>query len=171
MPTDLPLHPALVHVPLGLAVTIPFVAIALAVAVWRGRLPRGALAVVAGLQLLLAGSAFAAMQLGHREERAAAQVAPRNAIHDHEEAGERVVWGSVAVLALAVGAVLVPARRAPLLAGIAAAGTLAVAALAVDAGRKGGELVFRYGAGAIEGAHATPGVAPASAPKADDGDE
>lgn len=144
--TDLPLHPAAVHLPLGLAVVMPFVAIGLALAVWKGKLPRGALAVVAGLQLMLAGSAFVAMQLGRADEERAQQVAPKNAIHDHEEAAESVVWFSVGVLVLSVASVFVPARRAPLVAALAAAGTLVVAGLAVDAGRKGGELVFRYGA-------------------------
>lgn len=160
---DLPLHPAVVHIPLGLAFVMPFVAIALAVAVWKGKLPRGALAVVAGLQLLLAGSAFVAMQLGHGEEDQAARVAPKNAIHDHEEAGETFVWFSVGVLAVSVAALFVPARRAPIVAAVVAAGTLAGAALAVDVGRKGGELVFRYGAGSRAEPAPAPAVAPAPA--------
>ncbi len=158
--TDLPLHPALVHVPLGLAVVMPIVAVAVAVALWRGKLPRGALALVAGLQLVLAGSAFVAMQLGQREAKAAAEVAPRNAIEDHEEAAESLVWFSAGVLAVSILALLVPARRAPLLAALTAAGTLVVAGLAFDAGRKGGELVFRYGAGSRAEPTAAPGVAP-----------
>ncbi len=166
---DLPLHPAVVHVPLGLAIAMPFVAIALALAVWKGKLPRGALAVVAGLQLLLAGSAVVAMELGQGEAKAASQIAPGNAIHDHEEAAETFVWFSVGVLAAAVGALFVPARRAPLAAAVVAAGTLAGAVLALDAGRKGGELVFRYGAGSrAEPAAAAPAVAPAPASARDD---
>lgn len=161
--TDLPIHPAAVHLPLGLAVVMPFVAVALALAVWRGKLPRSALAVVAGLQLLLAGSAFVAMQLGHREEKAAAQIAPRNAIHDHEEAAETFVWFSVGLLAVSVLPLVVPARKAHMVAAVVAAGTLAGAALAIDAGRKGGELVFRYGAGSRTDASTAPAPAPASA--------
>lgn len=160
--TDLPLHPAIVHLPLGLAIVMPLVAIAAALALWKGKLPRGGLALVAGLQLVLAGSAFVAMQLGHQEERKAAEVAPPNAIHDHEEAAETFVWFSVGVLAVSIAALLAPARPARLLAAAVAAGSVASAALAFDAGRKGGELVFRYGAGGL----AQPGpptVAPAPA--------
>lgn len=159
---DLPLHPAAVHLPLGLAVVMPVVAVVVAVALFRRKLPRSALALVAGLQLMLAGSAFLAMQLGHGEQERAAQLAPRNAIHDHEEAAETFVWGTAAVLAVAIAALFVPARRAPLLAAAVAAGTIVTAALAVDAGRKGGELVFRYGAGAVSPPD-TPAVAPAPA--------
>jgi uncharacterized membrane protein len=157
---ELPLHPALVHIPVGLALAMPFVAIALAVAVWRSMLPRRALALVVGLQLLLAATAFAAMEAGHAAEEAAERVAPESAIHDHEEAGERVVWSAIAVLAISAAAAFLPTRRVPLLAALTAAGTLVVAALALDAGRKGGALVFRYGAGMAAGA---PGVAPAGA--------
>jgi uncharacterized membrane protein len=145
--TDLPLHPAVVHLPIGLSLVMPIVAIALGIAVWRAKLPRSALALVAGLQLVLAGSAFAAMELGHREEKRAEEVAPREAIHEHEEAGEALVWSSVGVLALAIAALAVPARRAQIVAALTAAGTLVCAGLALDAGRKGGELVFHHGAG------------------------
>jgi len=157
--TDLPLHPAVVHIPLGLAFVMPFVAIALAVAVFRGKLPRGALAIVAGLQLLLAASGLVAMSLGEGDAERAGQLAPKDAIHDHEEAAETFVWFSVGVLAVSVAALFVPARRAPIVAAVVAAGTLAGAALAADAGRKGGELVFRYAAGT----RAAPAVAPAPA--------
>lgn len=44
----MPLHPALVHVPLGLAVLLPLLTAGVAWAVWTGRLPiRAWLAVVA----------------------------------------------------------------------------------------------------------------------------
>ncbi len=158
--TDLPLHPAVVHIPLGLAIVMPIVAIALAWAVWKGKLPRSALAVVAGLQLFIAAGGLVAMELGDGEAERNAQIVPKNAIHDHEEAAETFVWFSVGVLAVAIAALFVPARRAPIVAAVVAAGTLAGAVLALDAGRKGGELVFRYGAGS----RAEPGTAPAAAP-------
>jgi len=168
---DLPLHPAIVHVPLGLALAMPFVAIALAVAVWRGMLPRRTLAVVVGLQLLLAGTAVAAGQTGDAAEDAAERVAPRDAVHDHEEAGERVVWSSFVVLALSAAAAFVPTRRVAFLAALTAVGTVVVAGLAVDAGRKGGSLVFRYGAGMVGAVpQAAPGGA-APSPAEHDGDD
>lgn len=161
-PTDLPLHPALVHIPLGLAIAMPFVAIALAVAVWKAALPRRALAIVVGLQLLLAATAVAAGQTGDAAEETAERVAPESAIHTHEEAGERVIWSSFVVLALSAAAAFVPTRRVPLLAALTAAGTLVVAGFAVDAGRKGGTLVFRYGAGVTAGPQSAPaGTEPA----------
>ncbi len=162
---DLPLHPAIVHIPIGLALAMPFVAIALAVAVWKGMLPRRTLAVVVGLQLLLAGAAVAAGQTGDGDEDAAERVAPRAAVHDHEEAGERVIWSSFVVLALSAAAAFLPTRRVALLAALTAAGSVVVAAFAVDAGRKGGELVFRHGAGRVgAGPQATPSGATSATP-------
>ena len=159
--SDLPLHPAVVHVPLGLAFVMPLVAAAFTWAIWRGKLPRGAFAIVAGLQLVLAVAGFVAMDLGQDDSKQAATVAPRHAIHEHEEAAEALVWVSVGVLAVALATLFVPRSKAPVLAAIATAGTLAVTALAIDAGRKGGELVFRYGAGAVTTQPAAPAAEPA----------
>lgn len=145
MPT-LPIHPAIVHVPLGVAMVLPFVALAVTLAVWRKRWPREALALVAGLQLVVAAGGFTAMWLGHADEKQAALTAPHAAIHEHEEAGEAFVWVAVGVLAVAIAALFVPQRLAPALAALTTAGTLAVAALGVNAGEKGGALVFHHGA-------------------------
>jgi uncharacterized membrane protein len=164
---SLPLHPAVVHVPLGIAMILPLLAVGLTLAVWRGRLPRSALAVIAGLQLAVAAGGLVAMRLGHADERQAALTAPRAAIHAHEEAGEAFVWVAVAVLAVAVASVLVPARVAPALAALTTAGTLAVAALGVNTGARGGELVFHHGA-SVRAALAPDGAVPAGAAKEDD---
>jgi uncharacterized membrane protein len=158
----LPLHPAIVHVPLGLAMIMPLVAAALTIAVWRGKLPRGALGLLTVLQLVLAGSGLAAAALGDAAAKQAAAVAPRDAIEAHEEAAEAFVWVAVAVLAVSVVALVVPRARAAKVAALVTAGTLAVAALALNAGMKGGELVFRYGAGstAAQGHVAAPAERP-----------
>lgn len=140
-------HPALVHVPLGLAVVMPFVAAALTVAVLRGRLPRSALALVAALQLVVAGAGFAAMRLGHADAKVARQVVSDELIEDHEDVAETFVWTAVGVLVVAGAALVVPARLAPALGALATAGALAVAVLGVVAGHEGGQLVFQHGAG------------------------
>lgn len=145
--SSLPLHPAFVHVPLGLAMILPVVAIALAIAVWKGKLPRTVLAVVTGLQLLLVVSGFVATSLGHREEKQAALVTPHDAIEEHEEAAEGFVWVAVGVLVVSMLPLFVAARHAPKFAAAVAVGTLVVAGLALNVGEKGGRLVFQHGAG------------------------
>jgi uncharacterized membrane protein len=153
---DLPLHAALVHLPLGLSFAVPFVAIGIALAVRRERLPRAAFAVLAGLQLLLAGSAVAAMLAGHRDERRVERIVDRRIVHEHEERGEAFAWTAVGVAAVAVGLLLVPARALALASAATVAGTLTVALLAYLAGAAGGEIVYRHGGAA---AYAAPPAA------------
>jgi uncharacterized membrane protein len=145
MPT-LPLHPAIVHVPLGLAVVLPLVAAGLALALWRGALPRRSFAVVVVLQALLVGGGAVAMQLGERDEKQAETVISEKLIEAHEERAEVFVWAAGAVLAVSAAVLVVPAAAATAVAAVVVAGTLAVAALAVSTGQAGGELVYRHGA-------------------------
>lgn len=140
-------HPAIVHVPLGLAMVMPLLAAALTVALWRGRLPRSAFAVVAALQLAIVGAGFMAMRLGHADAKQAEQVAPEAAVDAHEEAGETFVWAALGVLVASAVALVLPARRAPAMGALVTAGALVVAGLGLNAGARGGELVFRHGAG------------------------
>lgn len=145
---DGPLHPALVHVPLGLAFVVPLVAIGISLAFLRGRLPRSAFAILAGLQLVLAGSGFAAMAAGDRDEHPVKQVVGRQLVHDHEERAEVFVWTATAVAALGLALLLVPAHLVKAAAALVIAGNLAVAALAFATGKAGGEIVYRHGGAA-----------------------
>jgi uncharacterized membrane protein len=145
---DGPLHPALVHVPLGLSFVVPLVAIGISFAFLRGRLPRSAFAILAGLQLVLAGSGFAAMAAGDRDERPVKQVVGKQLVHDHEERAETFVWTATAVAALGIALLLVPARLVKPAAALVVAGNLAVAALAFATGKAGGEIVYRHGGAA-----------------------
>ena len=145
---DAPLHPALVHVPLGLSFVVPLVAIGIAIAFWRNRLPRSAFAILAALQLVLAGSGLAAMAAGDQEQRRVEKVVGRKIVHDHEERAEAFVWAAFAVAALAGALLLVPGRAVPGAAALTIAGTLVVAALAFAAGKAGGEIVYRHGGAA-----------------------
>lgn len=152
-------HPAIVHVPLGLAAVMPFLAGALTLVVWRGRLPRSAFAVVAALQLVIVGAGFVALRLGHADARQAEQVATEAAVDAHEEAAESFFWVTVGVLVAAAGALAVPSRHVPKLGALVTAGALAAAALGVNAGAKGGDLVFRHGAGVQRAASTGAGAA------------
>jgi hypothetical protein len=145
-------HPAIVHVPLGLAVVMPFLAAGLTLAVRRGRLPRSAFVVVAALQLVIVGAGFVAIRLGHADARQAEQVATEAAVDAHEEAAETFFWVEVGVLLAAAGALAAPVRHLPRLGALVTAGALVAAGLGVNAGAKGGDLVFQHGAGVRHGA-------------------
>lgn len=155
MPT-LPFHPAIVHVPLGLAFVIPLLAVGLVIAHRRRRLPRAAFAILIGAQALLVLGGVVAMQVGERDEKRVEAVVGEQAIERHEERAEAFVWSAGIVLAGAVAILVVPAGVTAGVAGVVAAGTFAVAGLALAAGEAGGELVYRRGAAA---AFQTPGGA------------
>jgi len=164
---DLPLHPALVHLPLGLALVAPLVAIGVSLAFRLGRLPRAAFVILAGLQLVLAGSALAAMLAGHRDERRVERVVGEQVVHAHEERGEALVWAAGVVAAVGIALLLVPARAVGVVAALMIPGTLAVAVLALLTERAGGEIVYRHG-GAAAFSAPSGAIPPASDPDDDD---
>ena len=154
--TSLPLHPAIVHLPLGLAFVIPALAAGFAWALWRGRVrPRGAWVAIIALQAVLLGGALVAMNTGEREEERVERTVPETAIERHEEYAEQFVW---AVGLTLVAAVLVLAFHTPALvhamAAVTVIGSLVVLAAAIRVGHAGGHLVYAHNAGA---AYAIPG--------------
>lgn len=153
--TSLPLHPAIVHLPLGLAFVMPALAIGFAWALWKGRARTAAWVAIVALQALLLGAGLVAMNTGEREEDRVERVVPHGALEHHEELAEQFVWATGGTLLLA-GLVLVfrNPRISRALATATVVGTLAVAASAVRVGHAGGRLVYEHNAGA---AYSAPG--------------
>lgn len=157
-----PLHPAVVHLPLALAVLAPFVALLALVAIRRAWLPPRAWLAVVLLHALLAGSAWYASETGEDQEERVERVVRESLIEDHEEAAERFLWVTVAALAVSAGGLLRGSRGMLGRGATVAAAALALAA-AVSVGHSGGELVYRYGA-ANAYVERAPGTAPVRAP-------
>ena len=161
--TSLPLHPAIVHLPLGLAFIMPALAIGFGWALWKGRIrPRAWMAIVA-LQAVLLGAGLVAMNTGEREEHRVEAAVPEAALEQHEAYAAQFVWAIGATLVLATLVLAFrggAAARALTLATVA--GTVVVAASAVRVGHAGGRLVYEHNAGA---AYSTAGQ-PASAARA-----
>lgn len=171
---DLFFHPKLVHLPMALAVLVPLFAGGLALAWWRGWLPRRAWWVAVALQALLFASAVAATQSGERDEERVERVVGDGPIEAHEEAAERftAAAGVTAVL-MVLGGLLGP-RLAPFAVGLGLLGSLAGLGLGVRTGAAGGELVYVHGAAAahVGAAGATGGGGEADADgDADEGPE
>ena len=147
--TSLPLHPALVHLPLALAFIIPVLAIGLAWALWKERIRPLTWTAVVALQAVLLAAGLVAMNTGEREEDRVERIVPHAAIKQHEEFAEQFVWATGVTFVLA-GLVLAPVKRAVVRSFTAAtvAGSLLVAAAAVRVGHAGGELVYAHNAGA-----------------------
>ena len=143
----MPLHPKVVHLPIALALVMPLLAGGL-LAAWRANvLPRRTWSVAVALQALLLASGAAGLRTGEAEEERVEKVVAERLIEAHEEAAEVFVWGSGAVLLLALGALAVrDERKARAIALAATAGTLVVLFLGYRTGQAGGELVYQHGA-------------------------
>lgn len=152
----LPLHPKLVHLPIALAVLMPFLFLGLGLALRRAWLPPRAWFLGLALQAVLLTGGFAARWSGEREEdRVEAQV-PKGALEAHERAAQAFLIGAGGVLALAVAAAAL--RRPGPAQGLriaTALGAFAVLALGYRVGEAGGQLV--YGPSGLA-AHPAPGA-------------
>jgi uncharacterized membrane protein len=147
--TSLPLHPAIVHLPLGLAFILPVLAIGFLWALWTNRVrPRAWLTIVA-LQAVLVSGGLLAMNTGEREEDRVETVVPDAALEQHEAYAEQFVWAA-AITWLVAGLVLVVRHQGAArgLAVATVAGTVIVAAAALRVGHAGGRLVYVHNAGA-----------------------
>jgi uncharacterized membrane protein len=142
-----PLHPAVVHLPLGLAMLMPALATGFAWAIWTGRVRARAWLAVVALQALLLATGLVALKTGGAEEERVEAVVRESAIHRHEEAAEQFVWAAGITLALA-GLGFVGRRPLALrgLTGAAVVATLVVAGLGLRVGHAGGQLVYVHGA-------------------------
>jgi len=141
------LHPKLVHLPLALAVLVPLFATGVTVAWWRKWLPRSTWFLVVAMQILLAGSAFAAKQTGEEEEDRVENVVSERFIEEHEEAAEVFTAAAAIVIAPFLLAAFVKKESVALaLATTATVGSLVVLGLGVNTGHSGGELVYEHGA-------------------------
>ena len=147
--TSLPLHPAIVHLPLGLAFIIPALAAGFAWALWTGRVRPRAWLVIVALQAVLLVAGLVAMNTGQREEDRVEAVVTESAIEHHEELAEQFVWATGVTLLLAALVVISKnpqAGRALMTATVI--GTAIVAGSAIRVGHAGGQLVYAHNAGA-----------------------
>ena len=143
------LHPAIVHVPLGLAVVLPLVVLVL-VNHTRWGWPRSAFGIAVALQAVLFVGALLALRTGESAEERVEQRVPDVAIETHEHWATAFTWTAGSVLGLLLAGWWLPAGRTRFAVRAAAvAGSFAVLGLGVVAGYKGGELVYTHGAGGV----------------------
>ena len=140
-----PLHPAVVHLPIALAVLIPLIAVVGIIAIAKDFAPARAWWLVVLLQLLLAGTTWFAMETGEEEEEQVEKVVAERHIEEHEEAAEWLLWTAGAGVLL-MGSGLLPDGRGRIGRLVGALASLVVLATAVRTGHLGGELVYRHGA-------------------------
>lgn len=140
-----PLHPAMVHLPIALAVLMPALALLTAVVIRMKVVPPRTWIAVLLLQAALVGSGWMALETGEEQEDRVEHVVAERHIEEHEELAERFQLAGIVALVI-VGAGLLPGATGGLARGAAVLATLAVLAAGVQVGHSGGELVYRYGA-------------------------
>ncbi|HEB88841.1 MAG TPA: hypothetical protein ENI85_04650 [Deltaproteobacteria bacterium] len=140
-----PLHPAVVHLPIALAVLVPGFALVMTILIHRRLLPVRSWALVMLLQIGLVGSGWLALETGEREEERVERVVAERPIETHEEAAERfLVVAGLGILALGAG--LLPQRGGTLGRVAGTVVSLAVLTAGFQVGHTGGELVYQHGA-------------------------
>ncbi len=141
-----PLHPAVVHFPIVLAVLLPLFVVGALWAIRRGAAPVRAWSLPLAVAGLLAVSSFAAVRSGEAEEDRVEAVLPEGVLHEHEEAAERFLVLS-GVLLLVAGAGLVRGNIGTSARLLTAAGSLGLLIVGAQVGAAGGKLVYEHNAG------------------------
>lgn len=143
-----PLHPAIVHLPIGLALAAPFFAAGAMWAIRRGVSRKKAWGLTLVILALLVVTAYIGLATGEADEHVVEAVISERLIDVHEEAGKLFFSITLGVLVaggvgLASGSVGRTARILTL------AGTIAAVVSAWVTGHTGGDLVYRHGAASV----------------------
>ncbi len=140
-----PIHPAIVHLPIALAVLLPFFTLVGLVAIQTKALPQRAWAGVVFLGLILVLTSWMALETGEQDEERVEKVVAEQVIEEHEEAAEGfMVLGAVLFFVTMAG--LAPGKAGLLARGASVVLALGVLASGIQVGHRGGALVYEHGA-------------------------
>jgi len=140
-----PLHPAVVHFPLVLAVLIPFVVAFSLLVIARGASARRAWSLVLVVAAGLALSAWVAVETGEDQGEAVEAVVPESAIERHEGAAETLLISSLVLLVITAGG-MAPKELGRAARVVAAPTSIVLLVMAFRVGDSGGQLVYTHGA-------------------------
>ena len=142
-----PLHPAVVHFPVALALIFPVMAAIALIFIRRGSSAINTWIPISVLALMIFAGTLVAKNTGAEEEEKVEDVVSRSVIHDHEENAE--LFAILAGIMLAVSlAGFVPKKWGDAARYLTIVASLAVVAVAYQTGKSGGELVYEHGAAA-----------------------
>lgn len=140
-----PLHPAVVHFPIVLAVLLPLAAVGALIAIRMGSPLRRTWLIPLGLAVALTASAWVSTETGEDQEDRVERVVAESAIHTHEERAELFFVLSGALLAVLaggmIGGTIGSASRL-----VGSVGAFLFLIPTFQVGASGGELVYEHGA-------------------------
>jgi uncharacterized membrane protein len=140
-----PLHPAVVHFPIVLAVLAPFFAAGTLWAIRKGARPRRAWSLTFAALGALVASSWVATETGEQQEERVEEVVSEQPLESHEEAAQLFLLTAAGVLGVA--AIGFAGGRVGQIARIAGtAGSLALVGMGWNVGHSGGALVYQHGA-------------------------
>jgi len=140
-----PLHPAIVHMPIVLAILVPVFVIGVMVAIKRGVPPQKAWRLIVALLAVFAVSTVVAVKTGSDEEEVVEEVVDHDIIHEHEEAGE--LLRNLTLLTFALSLVgLAGGKVGAAFRGVSSGMVFVLAVQGYRVGDSGGELVYDHGA-------------------------
>lgn len=143
---DLSFHPAIVHLPIGIAMVLPLVAGYCAWRAWSSPARSANWALVPVLAVIAFGAGKWAEETGEEVEELVEAYVDHELIHHHEEAGELFVLLAGITCALALAAFVLPSEKARRVAmAMVLISALATAGCALRAGADGGEIVHEHG--------------------------
>ena len=140
-----PLHPAVVHFPVALAIIFPLMAVLALVFIKRGSSAMNTWIPVSVLAIMVFAGTLVAKNTGEAEEDKVEEVVSRSVIHDHEENAELFAILAGITLAIPLGGFL-PNKWGNIARYVTVAASLAVVFVAYQTGKSGGELVYKHGA-------------------------
>lgn len=143
----MPLHPAIVHLPIALTFILPVLILIFAWAIKAGKMSKEMWLVIVGLQVLVTVSGYVSLETGETDEEKVGVIVGKELIHHHEESAE--IFTGMTVISLAAGIVvwfLQPAIQDKARFAVVLISLLPVF-FAFRTGKMGGEIVYRFGGG------------------------
>jgi uncharacterized membrane protein len=143
----MPLHPAIVHFPIALTFILPVLLLIFAWAIRAGKMSKELWPVLIGLQLLVTGTGYLALETGETDEEKVSAVVGKKIIHEHEESAEIFVGTTVITLAASIAVWFLQPGLQNKARFIVAALSLLPVFFAWNTGKRGGEIVYKHGGG------------------------